>query len=68
MLAKIFVMLSAWFLLSVIVGLLMGRVMSTIPETLTPGYIPPAESDWETAALEELGEEALPFLTHAHMK
>lgn len=68
MLGKIFVILSAWFLLSLIVGLLAGRVMSTFPETPAPGYVPPLETDWETAALKELGEEALPFLAHAHTK
>jgi hypothetical protein len=51
-----------------IVGLLVGRVMSTFPETPAPGYVPPLETDWETAALKELGEEAIPFLAHANTK
>ncbi len=68
MLAKIFVVLSAWFLLSMIVGLLVGRVLSALPETPAPGYVPPLETDWETAALKEVREEAIPFLAHAHTK
>ena len=68
MLAKIFVVLSAWFLLSMIVGLVVGRVLSAFPETPAPGYVPPLEIDWEAAALAELEEEAIPFLAHAHTK
>jgi len=68
MLAKIFVVLSAWFLLSMIVGLLVGRVLSAFQETPAPGYVPPLETDWETVALNELEEEAIPFLAHAHTK
>lgn len=56
MLAKLLLNLSAWFLLSVIVGLLVGRAISTFREASAPGFTPPPETDWEPAALSELGE------------
>lgn len=65
MLAKLFVNLSAWFLLSVIVGLLVGRAISTFREAPAPGFAPPLETDWEAAALSELGEAEIWDLVHA---
>jgi hypothetical protein len=68
MLAKILVTMSAWFLLSVIVGLLVGRAISTFREAPAPGFTPPlAETDWGAAALNELEEEML-VLAHAQME
>lgn len=56
MLAKILVNLSAWFVLSVIAGLLAGRAISMVREASAPGFTPPLETDWEAAALNELEE------------
>jgi len=64
MLAKIFVILSAWFLVSMIVGLLAGRVISTLQKAPAQGFVPPTETGWGTAALNE--PELV--LSHAQMQ
>ena len=68
MLAKLLVNLSAWFVLSVIVGLLVGRAISSFREAPAPGFAPPLETDWEAAALSELGEVEMQDLVHAQME
>ncbi len=68
MLAKILVTLSAWFLLSVIVGVLVGRAMSTFRQAPAPGFAPPLETDWEAAALDEVEEEEMLVLGHTEMQ
>ncbi len=68
MLAKILVTLSAWFLLSVIVGLLVGRAMSTFRQAPAPGFVPPLETDLDPAALNELEEEEMLVLPNAQME
>jgi hypothetical protein len=70
MLAKILVNLSAWFVLSVIVGLLAGRAISMVREASAPGFAPPLETDGEAAALnelEELEEKEMLVLAYARM-
>jgi hypothetical protein len=66
MLAKIFVMLSEWFLLSMIVGLLLGRAISTFRKAPAPG-IAPLETDWG-AALNELEEKEMLVPSHVRMQ
>ena len=68
MLTKILVNLSAWFVLSVMVGLLAGRAISTFREAPVPGVAPPLETDWEAAALRKLEEKEMPIFTHARME
>jgi hypothetical protein len=68
MLAKIFVALSAWFLVSVIVGLLAGRTISTLQKAPAQGFVPPTGTDWGTAALNEPEEEEMLVLSHAEMQ
>jgi len=65
LLIHIFVILSAWFLLSVIVGLLAGRALSTFPEAPAPGFVPFAEDRQETAAFNELEEQEMEVLAYA---
>ena len=67
MLVKILMALSGWFLLSVIIGLLVGRTMSTFREATAPGFAPPLETDWEATALREL-EEEMAGLAHEQME
>jgi hypothetical protein len=62
MLAKLLVILSVWFLLSLIVALLVGMAISTFREVPAPGFIPPLETDWEAAGVEEVEEEQLLLL------
>ena len=57
MLAKLFVVLSAWSLLSVIVALLVARAISGFREVPAPSSALPLHIDGETAGLEELEEE-----------
>ena len=66
MLVKIFVSLSAWFLLSVIVGLVVGRAISIIQKAPTQGFAPPSGTDWGTAALKQ--DEEMLVQSHAHMQ
>jgi hypothetical protein len=65
LLNHIFVILSAWFLLSVIVGLLAGRALSNFPEAPAPGFVPFPEDHQETAAFNELEEEEMEVLAYA---
>jgi hypothetical protein len=67
MLAKILLTLSVWYLLSMMVGLLVGRAIFTLQKVYTLGFVPPLETDWATPALNELEEEML-GLSHAHMQ
>ena len=57
MLAKLLVILSVWFLLSLIVTLLVGMAISTFREVPMPGFTPALETDWEAAGVEEVEEE-----------
>jgi hypothetical protein len=68
MLAKILVTLSAWFLLSLIVGLLVGRALSTFRRPSAPGFVPPLETGWEPLTLNALEEEEMLVLAHAHLE
>jgi hypothetical protein len=68
MLAKILVTLSAWFLLSMMVGLLVGRAISTLQIAHALGFAPPLETDWGTPALNELEEEEMLILSQAQMQ
>jgi hypothetical protein len=70
MLAKILVTWSVWFLLSMVVGLLVGRAISTLQKTPTLCFAPPLEieTDWGTSALNELEEEELLVLSHAELQ
>jgi hypothetical protein len=68
MLAKILVTLSLWFLLSMVVGLLVGRAISTLQKTPTLRFAPPLETDWGTPTLNELEEEELLVLSHAELQ
>jgi hypothetical protein len=68
MLAKILVTFSVWFLLSMIVGLLVGRAISTLQKVPTPGFAPPLETDWATPALNELEDEEMLVLSLAEMQ
>jgi hypothetical protein len=56
MLAKILMILSAWFLLSMIFGLLVGRALSKFRKPPKPGVALPLGTDWEAAAPGELEE------------
>jgi hypothetical protein len=68
MLAKILLILSAWSLLSMMVGLLVGRAISTLRKAHALGFAPPLETDWGTPALNELEEEEMLVLSHAQMQ
>jgi hypothetical protein len=68
MLAKILVILSAWFLLSMMVGLLVGRAISMLQKVHALGFAPPLETDWGTPALNELEEEEMLVLSHPQMQ
>jgi len=68
MLAKIFVALSAWFLVSVIVGLLVGKAIFTFQKAPAQGFASPSGTDWGTAALNEPEEEEMLVLSHAQMQ
>jgi hypothetical protein len=68
MLAKILVILSTWFLLSMMVGLLVGRVISTLQKVHTVGFAPPLETDWGAPALNEVEEGDMLVLSHPQMQ
>ena len=68
MLAKILVTLSAWFLLSIVVGLLVGRAISMLQKAPMLGFAPPLETDWATPALNELEDEEMLALLQAQMQ
>jgi len=53
MLDKILVVLSAWFLLSVMAGLLLGRAISMLRRAPTLNLAAPEETDWQTDAFDE---------------
>ena len=65
MLAKIPMILTAWFLVSLIVGLLLGRTISMLREAPSPGFIFSLESDVESATLSEAKEQETLNLAHA---
>jgi hypothetical protein len=65
LLNHILVILLAWFLLSVIVGLLAGRALSNFPEAPDPGFVPFPENYQDTAAFNELEEEEMDVLAYA---
>lgn len=69
MLAKIFMYASAWFVLSLIIGLLMGRVISTFPEEPAPGLRRASEINWGTGPINEVDEEEEMLVpAHAEMQ
>ena len=68
MLAKILVTLSAWFLLSMVVGLLVGKAISTLQNAHTLGFASPLDTGWGTPALNEVENEELPVLSDAQMQ
>ena len=65
MLAKILVSLSAWFLLSIVVGPLVGRAISTLQKVHTLGFAPPLETDCATPAPNELEDDEILVLSQA---
>jgi len=66
MLIKILVTLSASFLLSSAVGLLLGRAISTFRDMAAPPIAPPSETDEGAAAANELEDEETLVPMHAH--
>ena len=68
MLAKILVTLSAWFLLSMVVGLFVGRAISSLQRARTLGFAPPLETGWGTPAPNELEGEEMLVLSHTQMQ
>jgi len=50
------------------VGLLVGRAISTLQKAHTLGFAPPLDTDWGTPALNELEEEEMLVLSHAQMQ
>ena len=67
MLARIFLILSSWTLLSLIAGLLIGRIMSAHLETPAPGRSPSLQTTREIR-LDEMEEAEMPVLEHAHVQ
>jgi len=67
MLVKILVDLSAWFVLSLIVGLLVGRAISPFRHAPVPGIDPLPETRWESAALRESEENEALVLANVEM-
>lgn len=65
---KILVTLSVWFLLSMMVGLLVGRAISTLQKAHTLGFAPPLATDWANPALNELEDEEMLALLQAQMQ
>ena len=53
MLDKILVVLSAWFLLSLMVGLLLGRTISMLRRAPTLNFVSSEETDWQPGAFDE---------------
>ena len=69
MLAKIFMYASAWFVLSVIVGLLVGRAISNFREEPAPGVHQASETNWGTGVINEMDEEEEVLVpAHAEMQ
>ena len=69
MLEKIFMYASAWFLLSVIVGLLVGRAISTFREEPAPDLHHAPETNWGTGVINEIYEEEEVLVpAHAEMQ
>jgi hypothetical protein len=68
MLAKAFEYATAWFLLSLIVGLLVGRAISAFRETPAPSVEPYLEGDWGTVVIKEVDAEEMPAPAHAEMQ
>ena len=66
MLAKVFTILSAWFVLSIMGGLLAGRILSPFRTAPAPGSFPALEPVLKAAAPREVEENMLE-LTHARM-
>jgi hypothetical protein len=70
MLAKLPVILSVWFLLSLIITLLVGMAIYAFREVRAPGFAPPLaiETDWQPADADtevaEEEEEELLVLAH----
>jgi hypothetical protein len=68
MLAKILVSLSAWFLLSMVVGPLVGKAIFKLQNVDTLGFGSPLETDWAPPAPYELEGEETPVLSQAQME
>jgi|HubBroStandDraft_2_1064218.scaffolds.fasta_scaffold137352_4 hypothetical protein len=68
MLAKILVTLSVWFLLSMVLGLIVGKAISMLQKSHSLGFASPLETDWETLALNELEGEEILVLSDAQMQ
>lgn len=68
MLDKILVDLATWFLLSIAIGLLVGRAVSTLQKAHTLGFARPLETYCETAALSQLQEEHMLVLSQPQMQ
>jgi len=51
-----------------VVGLLVGRAISTLQKAPTLGFAPPLETDWGTHALNVLEEEEMLVLSHAELQ
>lgn len=67
MLARIFLIGSSWALLSLIVGLLVGRLIFAYQETPAPGHSVSLQSTGEFP-LHETEEAELGILEHAHVQ
>jgi hypothetical protein len=59
MLAKILLDLSIWFMLSLIVGLLVGRAICAFQKPPAPGSIPSLEVHWEPVRPTEWHQEEM---------
>ena len=68
MLHKILVALSAWFVFSMMVGLLVGRAISTLQRAYTLGFAPALETDWETTSPNQLESEDMLVLSHRQLQ
>jgi hypothetical protein len=68
MLDRILVDLSTWFLLSIVIGLLVGRAISTLQKANTLRFAPPLETYCETAALSLLQKEHMLVLSQPQMQ
>ena len=68
MLDKILVDLSTWFLLSIAIGLLVGRAISRLQKAHTLRFAPPLETYCEAAALSQLQEDHMLVLSHPQMQ
>jgi hypothetical protein len=68
MLAKILVSLSAWFLLSIVIGPLVGRAISTLQKVHTLGFAPPLATDWGDSCFQRTGRGEMLVLSHVQMQ